>query len=313
MVRQICKNKTLPWIKVESGRVPTRPQAAVNPISQPVSRRLSTIPAWITLSAILSGLFFLVALLLHRASLSASSQIDAAIVPASPIFQPEPESRYRLTYEQWVSLLKREAKVAAKHSPKRLTVLAGDSLSLWFPPELLSPEVTWLNQGISGETSTGLLKRLRLFDDTQPESVFVMIGINDLLRGVSAQKLLANQRGIIRHLKMAHPHAQIVVQSILPHAGHAVPDPDNPQSTVVGARLAAVSNRSIRALNQQLAAIAKAEGIKYLNLYPNFSDTEGNLRPELSTDGLHLSSQGYRIWASRLKTLNRPEKMLRKQ
>ncbi|UBF28018.1 GDSL-type esterase/lipase family protein [Kovacikia minuta CCNUW1] len=268
-------------------------------------RRLFTIPGWITLSATLSGLFILAALWLHRDSLPVSSQVSASMVQPLPSPQPGLGDRHQLTYQQWVALLGREAKVAAEHSPRRLVVLAGDSLSLWFPPELLPSEVTWLNQGISGETSAGLLQRLSLFDKTRPETIFVMIGINDLLRGIRSETVLANQREIIRHLKTVHPRARIVVQSILPHGGKSGSVPNNLQTSPLSDRLLAVSNRSIRSVNQQLAAIAKEEGVEYLDLYPDFSDSEGDLAPELSTDGLHLSPQGYWIWASRLQTFSR--------
>ena len=91
--------------------------------------------------------------------------------------------RQQLTYSQWLDLLKQEANITAERSPTHLSVLAGDSISLWFPSELLPTEQHWLNQGISGETSAGLLRRLDLFDQTRPQTIFVMIGINDLLRG----------------------------------------------------------------------------------------------------------------------------------
>ena len=228
-----------------------------------------------------------------------SSQASAPTTQLSPIDQksvtvPEIGQRHQLSYQQWVNLLGREAKVAATHQSKHLTILAGDSLSLWFPTELLPTERVWLNQGISGETSAGLLKRLALFDQTQPDVVFVMIGINDLLRGVKDETILANQQQILRYLRQAHPQAQIVVQSILPHCGA--------KSTWEGRdRLLKIPNQHIQEINRQLAVIAQTEGVLYLDLHPLFTDAQGNLRSDLSTDGLHLSSQGYLVWRSALQ------------
>jgi lysophospholipase L1-like esterase len=108
--------------------------------------------------------------------------------------QPELGPRHKLSYPQWLDILKQEAKMTADKHPQRLTILAGDSLSLWFPPELLPEDRTWLNQGISGEVSNGLLQRLDFFDRTQPEKIFVMVGINDLIRGLDDQEILANCR-----------------------------------------------------------------------------------------------------------------------
>ncbi|MDR9895429.1 SGNH/GDSL hydrolase family protein [Aetokthonos hydrillicola Thurmond2011] len=202
--------------------------------------------------------------------------------------------RHQLTYEQWLDILQQEAKVAAQKNPQNLTILAGDSLSLWFPIELLPTQRNWLNQGISGETSTGLLKRLKLFDVTKPQTIFVMIGINDLIKGASDEIILDNQRQIILYLQRAHPKTQIVIQSILPRAGESA-------IWKGGEKLLAVSNSRIRQLNRQLQNTAANEGVKYLDLYPLFANQHGELRPELSTDGLHLNAQGYLVWSSALQ------------
>jgi lysophospholipase L1-like esterase len=202
--------------------------------------------------------------------------------------------RHQLNYQQWLSILTKEAQVAAEKRPEKLNILLGDSLSLWFPPELLPTDINWLNQGISGETTPGLLKRLDLFDKTQPKTIWLMIGINDLIRGENDQTILENQRQIIQYLKKVHPEAQIVIQSILPHG--------DDQATWEGrAKLLAIPNDRIRLLNQQLKAIASLDGVKFLNLHPLFTDSQGNLRYELSTDGLHLNPQGYLVWRSALQ------------
>ncbi|MBW4690507.1 MAG: hypothetical protein KME27_01935 [Lyngbya sp. HA4199-MV5] len=274
-------------------------------------RRFLSLPGWAILSFGISGLLLASALLLRWGSLTGFLQVNASTVQALPTTVTPTASlgtRHQLTYEQWVTLLGREAKVAAESHPKDLTVLAGDSLSLWFPPDLLPQGHVWLNQGISGETSFGLLRRLKLFDRTQPETVFVMIGINDLIRGISTETLLANYREILLHLKKAHPQAQIVVQSILPHAGSRLqrsptlssPLPDQPL-TLWKPRLAIVPNHYIQQLNESLAAMAKAEGLDYLDLYPSFTDANGDLAADLTTDGLHLSVKGYQVWRSRLQ------------
>jgi lysophospholipase L1-like esterase len=253
-------------------------------------------------SLAVNGLLLAVVLLvvLRDYSLSAASRsLPTPSVQSNllvPVSTPTPElgPRHQLTYQQWVDLLRQEAKAAAEANPQRLTVLVGDSLSLWFPPELLPAAQTWLNQGISGETSAGLLKRLDLFEQTQPETILVMIGINDLIRQVRDETLLANHRQILRTLRQQHPDAQIVLQSILPHGGA--------QASWEGRdRLLAISNDHIRQLNQELQTIAIAEEVDYLDLHPLFSDAQGNLHPELSTDGLHLSRQGYLVWRTALQ------------
>ncbi|MEG3847433.1 SGNH/GDSL hydrolase family protein [Microcoleus sp. herbarium19] len=272
--------------------------------------RSKTVPVWALLSLLTNGVLILaVAQLLRGHNLTESSPASAAVTVESPEAQIRPHAansakpvldvavpgqRHKWTYQQWVTQLGREAEAAAANRPPKLSVLAGDSLSMWFPTKLLPPDRIWLNQGISGETSVGLLKRLQLFDRTFPDTVFVMIGINDLLRGASDEGILDNQRQIIRDLRWAHPKAQVVVQSILPHSGE--------QSTWENRdRLLAIPNSRIRAINRRLKEIANSENVSYLDLQPLFADADGNLPTELSTDGLHLNDRGYLVWRSALQ------------
>ncbi len=267
---------------------------------------MKTLPPWAVLSLAINGLLFaLVVYLIQeyqaQTQLTPIPPANSALV-ATPLENPAAEAstvlelnpRHQLTYSQWVSLLGREADAIAQNPPENLAILAGDSISLWFPVELLPPERVWLNQGISGETSAGLLRRLPLFDRTQPQTVLVMIGINDLLKGASDEEILSNQRRIIEDLLWVHPRTQIVVQSILPHQGSA--------ATWEGRdRLLKISNQRIRQLNAQLRAIAVELNVDYIDLYPLFADEKGYLRANLTSDGLHLSREGYLVWRAALQ------------
>ncbi|BAZ07956.1 GDSL-type esterase/lipase family protein [Calothrix sp. NIES-3974] len=190
----------------------------------------------------------------------------------------------QLTYEDWKKLLALEAKaIADGQGNNRLSVMVGDSLSLWFPTHKLPSGKLWLNQGISGDTSGGILKRLAYFDKTRPEAIYVMAGVNDLRRGHSDAVILQNIKSIVQRLRKTHPQAQIIVKSILP------------------TRLPTIPNHRIRGINQQIAKIAEAENASYLNIHAWFVDFEGNLRPELTTDGLHLSHNGYEVWQAAIQ------------
>ncbi len=187
------------------------------------------------------------------------------------------------THEQWIRLLEQEAKALAKgQGSNRLGILVGDSLSMWFPSERLPGSQLWLNQGISGENSTQILNRLSAFSQTRPNTIYVMAGTNDLRQGVSDEVIVGNLREIMRRLRLNHPQAQVVVESILPM------------------RLSAIPNERIRNLNQQIAAIAQQEGAGYLNLNALFSDSQGQMRQDLTTDGIHLTRRGYEVWQDAL-------------
>ncbi len=269
---------------------------------------------WLMWPGLVSGLAAVSLGWWYRDHLLGSSQVSASTIPApaavAPAAEPEFGVRQQLTYADWVRVLEQEAAAIARKHPAELNVLAGDSLSLWFPPGLLPERATWLNQGISGETSYGLLKRLRGFEQTQPQIIFVMIGINDLIQGVGDETLLANQREILTALKTAHPQARIVLQSILPHGGDrarqrylasVAGSPILPVQPKWVDRLPKISHQHLQRLNAQLAAIAQQEQVEFLNLYDLFLDENNLIRAELTTDGLHLSAEGYAVWRSQLE------------
>lgn len=190
-------------------------------------------------------------------------------------------SHQSATYEEWLQLLEREAwSMAHGQGDNRLTVVVGDSLSLWMPTEFMPSHRFWLNQAISGETAAAMTKRLHLFKETNPDVIHVMAGINDLKNGASDRDILLSLQTLMRQLRQQHPNAKVVIHSILP------------------TRLSHLPSDRIRTLNSYIAYVANREGTQFLDLQPYFTDEQGQLRQELTTDGLHLNYQGYALWQS---------------
>ncbi|MEA5595553.1 SGNH/GDSL hydrolase family protein [Rivularia sp. UHCC 0363] len=195
-------------------------------------------------------------------------------------------TKSKLTYQDWKSLLALEAGAMSRgQGNNRLSIMLGDSLSLWFPTSQLPNKKLWLNQGISGDTSTGVLKRISAISSTKPEIIYIMAGINDLRKGASDKVILNNHRQMIRSLKRSHPSSHIIIQSILP------------------TRLPTIPNTRIRTINSQLASIAQEEGVNYIDLHKWFADFQGDLRQDLTTDGLHLSLEGYEVWLAAIQQI----------
>ncbi|NEO28586.1 MAG: lysophospholipase [Kamptonema sp. SIO4C4] len=257
--------------------------------------------SWSLLSIVINGLLIVVVAYLwqrkqpvSKVALANFSGLSMQLLAKTPFSEDALGSRQRLTYEQWRELLAQEAAIAAQEQPDNLAVLLGDSITLWFSQDFLPSHKTWLNQGISGEKTMGLLRRLEFLDETDPQVIFIMIGINDILWDVEDATLLSNYRLIIRYLKTVHPDTEIVVQSILPHAGE--------QATWEGReRLLANPNTRIQRLNRELKTMADTENVLFLNLYPLFADEQGALKQGLTTDGLHLNADGYKVWSTALQ------------
>jgi lysophospholipase L1-like esterase len=183
------------------------------------------------------------------------------------------------SYQDWLRLLAQEADAVAKgQGNNRLAVLLGDSLSMWLPSDGLPSGHLWLNQSISGDTTGHVLRRLPLLAKTNPDTIYVMVGVNDLRRGMSDQVILTNLYHIATRLRQQHPNARVVMQSILPTRYDAIPVD------------------RIHRLNQGLAAIADYTKTEYMDLASYFRDDRGTLRRDLTTDGLHLSPRGYETW-----------------
>jgi lysophospholipase L1-like esterase len=269
-------------------------EKATEPTALPKPRR--RIPAWAAFSVAANGLLLLSISLLywkpHLLNLT-QPEPEVSVVEASPAPEPAettpPQSQY--TYGQWLEVLGKEAGAMAKTKPEHLTVLLGDSLSLWFPSEMLPSDRVWLNQGVSGENSAGLLKRLKLLDEVQPETIVVMVGINDLIKGTPDEQILDNYRQIIKTLREKHPKTALVVQSVLPHGGNRV-------GTIDREQVLQLSNERIYQFNQKLSGLTAETEVHFLNLHPLFTDADGLMQADLSTDGLHLKRQGYFVWRS---------------
>ncbi|MEM8810554.1 MAG: GDSL-type esterase/lipase family protein, partial [Cyanobacteria bacterium P01_G01_bin.38] len=274
--------------------------AMLKPVIDRVLKTPPKMPGWAVLSLLMNAVLF-VALLVSWHEKSGSGepsvlpQANAADVTlptepvAEPALLPRTNGKRRLTYEEWVELLKQEMDAMSAKHPDHLTILLGDSLSLWFPAELLPGRRVWMNQAISGEKTHGLLARLHLLDQADIDTIFVMIGINDLIWGKSDGEIIRNYRQIMDYLSLYHPDTKIVVQSILPHGAETATWESRD-------RLLALPNSRVQAMNDSLQTLARDYDAYYMDLYPIFSTGEGHLRPDLTTDGLHLNREGYLVW-----------------
>ncbi|HLH38342.1 MAG TPA: GDSL-type esterase/lipase family protein [Bryobacteraceae bacterium] len=160
-------------------------------------------------------------------------------------------------------------------------VFLGDSITAgceWH--ELLnSPGV--LNRGIGGDTSAGVLARIPGILRLRPAKIFLMIGANDAQAlGYSPGMEFKEQRKIVMSL-LANPAVRIYVQSILPSRNARF------------SRWGSEANRLLKTL--------QSSRVEFIDLRPAFEDHDGLIRPELTSDGLHLSAQGYRLWAAAIR------------
>lgn len=147
----------------------------------------------------------------------------------------------------------------------------------------IAPDLPILNRGISGDISYGVLARLDEITRHQPKKVFLMIGVNDLKRGIPTSTIIANYARIVQQIQKDSPKTKIYLNSILPI-----------HPTKLIASFKAVNNGDIATLNVGLQALsAKTKNVTFINLHPVVADDSGNLREEITPDGIHLEVAAY--------------------
>jgi lysophospholipase L1-like esterase len=139
-----------------------------------------------------------------------------------------------------------------------------------------------LNRGIGGDDSYGVLNRVEDLIRNKPSKIFIMIGINDLGRGASIDQILSNYREIIKKVKDGSPKTKIYIQSVLP-VNNTIRDQHR-------------KNSDILLLDAQIEKLSNETGLTYINLYPLFTDSKGEMDLKLSADGIHINGAGYLIW-----------------
>jgi lysophospholipase L1-like esterase len=147
------------------------------------------------------------------------------------------------------------------------------------------PDETVLNRGIAEDTSEGVLNRIDEVKSRNPEEVYIMIGVNDIAEGTNIKTYQKNMERIIQTFDPAE--TRIVVQSILPVNTESFNND--------------VSNEKIHQFNEVLQEIAQNNQAEYADLHPHFEDGKGQLKKDITIDGIHLKGTGYDMWVEQLE------------
>lgn len=139
------------------------------------------------------------------------------------------------------------------------------------------------NRGVSAETTTGLLQRLEPIVAGQPRQILLLIGCNDLLGwNHPIPEVMQRYCQILQQIQQQSPHTQVYVQSLFPM---------NP------ALCGRDRTADLVACNRHLAQLAAEFGYPYLNLFDVFANSDQQLDPQYTCDGLHLNGAGYQRWS----------------
>jgi len=141
------------------------------------------------------------------------------------------------------------------------------------------------NFGISGDTTQGVLYRLRNGEGQgfQPKAIMLMIGTNNAAFASSAE-IAEGVGAVVLELRQDFPAAKILLLGIFPRA-----NPGDPVRKVV------------LDVNPIIAKLHDGKNVFYLDIGSKFLDADGMLPPDIMADRLHPNEKGYEIWAEAVK------------
>ena len=147
------------------------------------------------------------------------------------------------------------------------------------------------NRGIIGDEVMGIYDRLHQILPGHPEKLFLLAGVNDISHDLTADSIVSMIRMTIERIQRESPDTKLYLQSLLPFN----------ESFGRYKKLTGKTNM-VPEINAQLETLAKEHKITFINLFPLFTEKGTNvLRSELTSDGLHLNEEGYKIWVKALK------------
>ena len=165
----------------------------------------------------------------------------------------------------------------------RRVILFGDSITeLWKlrDPALFTDDV--LDRGVSGQTTSQMLIRFRAdVIDLHPRVVQIMAGTNDVAGNTGPISIDAIENNIRDMVELARAHHIAVVLASIPPAAKLTWQPS----------IAPIA--PILSLNAWLRALAKQDGLIYVDYYAVLVDDQHAFKAAWSKDGVHPNADGY--------------------
>lgn len=190
------------------------------------------------------------------------------------------EEYFKLPY--WDQRVKEMHK--REYQSGRETFFIGDSITEGYDLYRMYNDNTIVNMGIGGDFTSGVLMRLDLVKEHKPKKVFLMIGINDILKNVPMDVIQKRYGEIIDRIRHDSPETKLFVQSNLPTLNMGGTAETNQ----------AVLDK-VNLLNSFVQLRCQEKGATFLELYHHFI-RDGQLNPDYTYDGLHISEAGYQEW-----------------
>lgn len=171
-------------------------------------------------------------------------------------------------------------------------IMLGDSLIRLGNWNKLVGRKDILNRGVSGDSLEGIFQRAQALPASTAKIIFLEGGINDLPHRDS-RYLLAGYQNLISYWQSS-PVIPVVT-------GLLYLSPRAAQSYTWRSDWQGI-NAMVARLNDQLQQICAQQNLDFLDLNRHLSIPD-QLRPEYTTDGVHLTDAAYAIWAAEVSRI----------
>jgi len=144
-----------------------------------------------------------------------------------------------------------------------------------------------VNLGIGGDQTGHVLWRItegKELDPLKPKAAVIMIGTNNT-GSHSAEQIAGGIKAIVAELQKQKPEMKILLLGVFPRSA-------KPTDKI---------RDKIKEINTTIAKLADDKKVFYKDIGEKFLDKDGTLDKKIMPDLLHLSVEGYKIWADAIK------------
>jgi lysophospholipase L1-like esterase len=201
------------------------------------------------------------------------------------------EARY-FNYANYARYREANTKLAAPAKGENRVVFMGDSITDSWKLEEYFPNQSFVNRGISGQTTSQMLLRFRPdVINLKPKVVVILAGTNDIAGNTGPITLEAIQDNIASMVELAHANGiNVVLASVLPVSDYNI---NNAGKIIV--RTVQRPPAQILQLNSWMKNYSAQNNLVYLDYFSATVDEKGFLKAELANDGLHPNAKGYEV------------------
>lgn len=221
----------------------------------------------------------------------------------------EEKNAVKDTFRSYIQKRKKDKvkayKILNRFAKKNQILFVGSSLMEFFPinemQQSLGSKLIIYNRGISGFVTSELLASMdECIFDLEPSKIFINIGTNDLnTPDYREENLIKNYDEILTQIKDKLPSCDVYVMAYYPV--NAKDDFPGVEKDFKNTRFRTRTNAAILKANEAVKKLSKAHGYKFINVNDGLMDDDGNLKKELSIEGIHMWPDAYMIILENMK------------